>query len=83
MSRVTGGEFFDALVWHFAKVLGADYVYIGLVEWIDPKMMRMIAGGDRGNIVENLEYRLQDKYLSKINYIFATKLYENIFHGIN
>ena len=22
------------------------------------------------------------KYLSKINYIFATKLYENIFHGI-
>ncbi len=60
VSRVTGGEFFDALVWHFAKVLGADYVYIGLVEGIDPKMMRTIAGGDRGNIVENLEYRLQD-----------------------
>ena len=60
VSRVTGGEFFDALVRHFAKVLGADYVYIVLVEGIDPKMMRTIAGGDRGNIVENLEYRLQD-----------------------
>jgi GAF domain len=68
VSRVTGGAFFDELVWHFAKVLGADYVYIGLVEGTDPKMMRTIAmcvGGaspveNRGNIVENLEYRLQD-----------------------
>lgn len=27
VSRMTGGEFFDELVRHFAKVLGADYVY--------------------------------------------------------
>jgi PAS domain S-box-containing protein len=60
VSRVTGGDFFDELVRHFAKVLGTDYVYIGLVEGHDPKMMRTIATGDRGKIVENLEYRLQD-----------------------
>ena len=60
VSRVTGRAFFDELVRHFAKVLGADYVYIGLVEGTEPKMMRTIATCDRGNIVENLEYRLQD-----------------------
>jgi PAS domain S-box-containing protein len=60
VSRVTGQDFFDALVQHFAKVLGTDYVYIGLVEGTEPKMMRTIATCDRGNIVENLEYRLQD-----------------------
>jgi PAS domain S-box-containing protein len=60
VSRVTGGAFFDELVRHFAKVLGTDYVYIGLVEGTEPKMMKTIATCDRGNIVENLEYRLQD-----------------------
>jgi PAS domain S-box-containing protein len=60
VSRVTGQAFFDELVKHFAKVLGTDYVYIGLVEGTEPKMMRTIATCDRGNIVENLEYRLQD-----------------------
>ncbi len=60
VAKVTGGDFFDELVGHFAKVLGADYVYIGLVEGTEPKMMKMIATCDRGNIVENLEYRLQD-----------------------
>jgi PAS domain S-box-containing protein len=60
VSRVKGGEFFDELVKHFAKVLGTDYVYIGLVEGTEPKMMKTIATCDRGNIVENLEYRLQD-----------------------
>uniref|UniRef100_UPI00286A1A9F PAS domain S-box protein n=1 Tax=Chamaesiphon sp. OTE_8_metabat_110 TaxID=2964696 RepID=UPI00286A1A9F len=60
VARVTGGAFFDELVKHFAKVLGTDYVYIGLVEGTEPKMMRTIATCDRGNIVENLEYRLQD-----------------------
>ena len=45
VSRVTGGEFLDELVRHFAKVLGADYVYIGLVEGIEPKMMRTMPLG--------------------------------------
>jgi PAS domain S-box-containing protein len=70
VSRVTGGAFFDELVRHFAKVLGADYVYIGLVEGTEPKMMRTIATCDRGNIVENIEYRLQD-----------TPCWEAILHG--
>jgi PAS domain S-box-containing protein len=60
ISTVMGQNFFDALVQHFAKVLGTDYVYIGLVEGSAPKMMRTIATYDRGNIVDNLEYRLQD-----------------------
>jgi PAS domain S-box-containing protein len=60
ISTVMGQNFFDALVKHFAKVLGTDYVYIGLVEGTEPKMMRTIATCDRGSIVENLEYRLQD-----------------------
>ncbi|WP_373547682.1 PAS domain-containing protein [Chamaesiphon sp.] len=60
VAKVTGGAFFDELVRHFAKVLGTDYVYIGLVEGTEPKMMRTIATCDRGNIVENIEYRLQD-----------------------
>ncbi len=70
VARVTGGEFFDELVRHFAKVLGTDYVYIGLVEGTEPKMMRTIATCDRGHIVENLEYRLQD-----------TPCWEAILHG--
>ena len=60
VARVTGGAFFDELVRHFAKVLGTDYVYIGLVAGTEPKMMKTIATCDRGNIVENMEYRLQD-----------------------
>jgi PAS domain S-box-containing protein len=60
VAKVTGGEFFDELVKHFAKVLGTDYVYIGLVDGYEPKMMKTIATCDRGQIVENLEYRLQD-----------------------
>ncbi len=60
VATVTGEAFFDALVQHFAKVLDTDYVYIGLVEGDDPKMMRTIATYAHGKIVDNLEYALQD-----------------------
>lgn len=60
IARVTGEDFFNELVRHFAKVLGTDYVYIGLVEGTEPKTLKTIATCDRGNIVENLEYQLQD-----------------------
>ena len=60
VERAAGGDFLDALVRYFAKVLGTDYVYIGLVEGTKPKMMRTIVTCDRGNIIENFEYRLQD-----------------------
>jgi PAS domain S-box-containing protein len=56
----TGDAFAEALVVHFAKVLGVDYAYIGLIEGEEPKMMRTIATCDRGLIVANLEYLLQD-----------------------
>jgi GAF domain-containing protein len=60
VAAVTGEAFFEALVRHFAKVLGTDYVYIGLVEGNEPKMMRTIATCAHGQIAENLEYLLRD-----------------------
>jgi signal transduction histidine kinase/PAS domain-containing protein len=60
VATVTGEAFFDALVRHFAKVLNTDYVYIGLVEGDNPKMMRTIATYAHGQMVENLEYPLEN-----------------------
>ena len=60
VATVTGAAFFDALVQHFARVLDVDYVYIGLVEGDAPQMMRTIATFAHGQIVDNLEYPLQD-----------------------
>jgi signal transduction histidine kinase/PAS domain-containing protein len=60
VATVTGEVFINALVRHFAKVLDTDYVYIGLVEGDDPKMMRTIATHAYGQMVENLEYPLQN-----------------------
>jgi PAS domain S-box-containing protein len=60
VAAVTGVAFADALVQHFAKVLDTDYVYIGLIEDDDPKIMRTIATCAHGQIVDNLEYPLQD-----------------------
>ena len=60
LSTVTGGEFIDSLVQHLAKVLNTDYAYIGLIEGDDQKMMRTIATCADGEIVDNLEYLLED-----------------------
>ena len=60
VATVTGEAFFDALVRRFAKVLDVDYVYIGLVEGCAPQMMRTIATCAQGQIVDNLEYPLQN-----------------------
>ncbi|HEY9884175.1 MAG TPA: PAS domain S-box protein, partial [Thermosynechococcaceae cyanobacterium] len=61
VATVTGETYFDALVQHFAKVLDADYVYIGLVEGDDStKILRTIATCEIGQIIENLEYPLQE-----------------------
>jgi len=59
VATVTGEAFFYALTQHLAKVLGADYVYIGLVEGDVDIMLRAIATCAQGQIVENLEYPLQ------------------------
>jgi PAS domain S-box-containing protein len=60
IATVTGEAFFNALVQHFAKVLDANYVYIGLVQGDNPKKMRTIATYAHGQIVENMEYLLKD-----------------------
>lgn len=60
VATVTGEAFFDALVQHFAKVLDADYAYIGLIEGDNPKMIRTIVTCAHGQIVDNLEYPLRE-----------------------
>jgi PAS domain S-box-containing protein len=60
VATATGEAFFEALIQHFARVLDVDYVYIGLVEGRAPQMMRTIATCAQGQIVDNLEYPLQD-----------------------
>jgi PAS domain S-box-containing protein len=65
VATVTGEAFFEALVQHFARVLDVDYVYIGLVEiglveGRASQMMRTIATCAQGQIVDNLEYPLQE-----------------------
>lgn len=60
VETVTGEAFVNSLVQHFANVLDTEYVYVGLVEGDDPKMMRTIATYARGQIVDNLAYLLQD-----------------------
>lgn len=60
VATVTGGDFMDALVQHLAQALNVDYAYIGLIEGNEPKVLRTIATCAHGQIVENLEYPLQD-----------------------
>ncbi|XHX76482.1 MAG: GAF domain-containing protein [Stenomitos frigidus ULC029] len=61
VATVTGDAYFDALVRHLAKVLNADYGYIGLIEGDEPnRRLRTIATCAHGEIVDNLEYLLQD-----------------------
>lgn len=58
IATVTGEAFFQALTQHFAKALGANYVYIGLIEGDDPKMLRTIAICAHDQIIKNVEYSL-------------------------
>ncbi|MEP0872066.1 ATP-binding protein [Trichocoleus desertorum AS-A10] len=60
VATVTGDTFFSTLVQHLAKALDADYAYIGLLEGDEPKMLRTIATCAHAQLVDNLEYPLQD-----------------------
>ncbi|MBD1865128.1 MULTISPECIES: ATP-binding protein [Trichocoleus] len=60
VATVTGEAFFSTLVQHLAKALDVDYAYIGLVEGDEPKMLRTIATCAHAQLVDNLEYPLQD-----------------------
>jgi PAS domain S-box-containing protein len=60
VATATGTAFFEALVQQFAKVLGAEYAYIGLIEGAEPQMIRTIATCAHGQLVDDLEYPLRD-----------------------
>ncbi|RUT08148.1 hypothetical protein DSM106972_013160 [Dulcicalothrix desertica PCC 7102] len=60
VSTATGEAFFSALVQHMLKVLGVDYVYIGLVDLDNQEIIRTIAACAKGQIIENFEYLLRE-----------------------
>ena len=60
VSTATGEAFFSALVQHMLKVLGVDYVYIGLVDPDNQEIIRTIAACAKGQIIDNFEYLLHD-----------------------
>ncbi|NDJ19418.1 GAF domain-containing protein [Myxacorys almedinensis] len=60
VATVTGDAFFTALVQHFAKVLGADYIYIGLVDEHNVEMLHTIAVCAHGQSIDNFAYSLHD-----------------------
>ncbi|MBW4516123.1 MAG: PAS domain-containing protein [Timaviella obliquedivisa GSE-PSE-MK23-08B] len=53
IATVTGEAFFQALTQHFSKVLGTDYIYIGLVEGDVNVMMRPIATCAHGQMIDH------------------------------
>ncbi|MGG6268076.1 hybrid sensor histidine kinase/response regulator [Leptolyngbya sp. AN03gr2] len=60
VSAVTGRDFFDALVLHFAKVLSVDYVYIGRLIEPEQEAIQTIAVCAHGQNSENFDYSLHD-----------------------
>ena len=69
----------SALAYYFVRILRFPHdVTINDLQDITVYNIRLKDAFQNGELVERA-----GKYLSKINYIFATKLYENIFHGIN
>ncbi|BAZ10542.1 multi-sensor hybrid multi-kinase [Calothrix sp. NIES-4071] len=60
VSAAMGEAFFSALVQHLPKVLGVDYVYIGLVEGNNQETIRTVAVCAKGQIIDNFEYLLSD-----------------------
>ncbi|MCC5660131.1 GAF domain-containing protein [Nostoc sp. XA010] len=60
VSVVTGEAFFLALVQHLSKVLGVDYIYIGLVKGDNQEAIQAIATCAKGQIIDNFTYLLRD-----------------------
>ncbi|MEP0921790.1 GAF domain-containing protein [Leptolyngbya sp. ST-U4] len=60
LASVMGEAFFEALVQHFARVLNTDYVYIGVIDENSAHQLKTIATCAGGQIVDNLQYPLQD-----------------------
>jgi PAS domain S-box-containing protein len=60
VSTVTGNAFFPALVQHLTKALGMNYACISLLVNKHPESLETIAFCAQGQIIDNVEYCLQD-----------------------
>ncbi|MBE9010921.1 response regulator [Pseudanabaenaceae cyanobacterium LEGE 13415] len=60
VSAVTGQDFFDALVLHFAKVLSVDYAYIGRLVEPEQETVQTIAVCAQGQNAENFDYLIRE-----------------------
>jgi PAS domain S-box-containing protein len=66
VSGVTGEGFFQALVQHLTKVLGVDYACISVLIGEDQTAVQTVAFCAQGQIVDNIEYSLQDTPCSEV-----------------
>ncbi|BAU10693.1 putative PAS/PAC sensor protein [Leptolyngbya sp. NIES-3755] len=66
VSAVTGQDFFDALVMHFARVLSVDYAYIGRLVEPEQKAIQTIAVCAHGENADNFEYSLDETPCEKV-----------------
>lgn len=64
VSAVTGQDFFDALVLHFAKVLSVDYAYIGCL--VEQDTIQTISVCAHGNNSDNFSYLLRETPCEKV-----------------
>ena len=60
VSTATGDTFFCNMVEHIAGIFNADYVFIGVLKADDPEYIRTLSVCAYGEIVDNIEYSLQD-----------------------
>lgn len=66
VSAVTGQDFFDALVLHFAKVLSVDYAYIGCLVEPEQDSIQTIAVCAHGKNSDNFSYLLCETPCEKV-----------------
>jgi len=59
VSTATGDSFFQQLVEHIATIFHADYAFIGMLNKSNDKIVNTLAVYADGNIVDNIEYRLE------------------------
>lgn len=59
VSAVTGNAFFQALVHHLTQTLGMKYACISLLTNLHPETVKTIAFCAAGEIIDNVEYKLQ------------------------
>jgi len=66
VSTVTGDSFFLQLVKHVADIFHADYVFIGLLNKSNEKVVNTLAIYAHGKIIDNIEYPLEGTPCSNV-----------------